>query len=273
MPRALAYPPAVVSIDVAPDKLGAYRVRGKLGEGGMATVYVGNGPDGSLRALKVIKTAYAENQEFCTMFLDEGKITSRLNHEGIVKIWSLGKEGNRLFMVMDLVRGHSLHSLVWAAKERGIPIGPELAAYIGSCMASALHHAHEAKDETGEPLQIIHRDVNASNVLVSYDGDVKMIDFGLAKAVNRSSQTAAGIVKGKVGYLSPEQVSGLPLDRRSDVFTLGITLWEVALERRLFKAETKLETLRLIHQAHVLDPRAVSPDFPPLLANVIMRCL
>ncbi len=263
----------MVSIDVAPEKLGAYRVRGKLGEGGMATVYVGNGPDGSLRALKVIKTAYAENQEFCTMFLDEGKIASRLSHDNIVKIWSLGKEGNRLFMVMDLMRGHSLHALSWAAKERGVAIGPHVAAYVGSCMASALHHAHEAKDESGQPLQIIHRDVNPSNVLVSYDGDVKMIDFGLAKAVNRSSQTAAGILKGKIGYLSPEQVSGKPLDHRSDVFTLGITLWEVSLDRRLFKAETKVESLRLIHQAEVLDPRALEPEFPPLLANVIMRCL
>jgi len=263
----------VVSIDVAPEKLGAYRVRGKLGEGGMATVYVGNGPDGSLRALKVIKVEYAENAEFSAMFLDEGKISSRLSHDNIVKIWTLGREGNRLFMVMDLLRGHSLHALTWAAKERGIAIGPHLAAYIGGCMASALHHAHEATDEAGQPLQIIHRDVNPSNVLVSYDGDVKMIDFGLAKAVNRSSQTAAGILKGKIGYLSPEQVSGKPLDRRSDLFTLGITLWEVALDRRLFKAETKVETLRLIHSAEVLDPRALEPEFPPLFANVIMRLL
>jgi serine/threonine-protein kinase len=263
----------VVAIDIAPEKLGAYRVRGKLGEGGMATVYVGSGPDGSLRALKVIKSGYAQNREFCTMFLDEGKISSQLHHDNIVRIWSLGSEGGRLFMVMDLVRGHSLHALSWAARDRSVPFAPEIAAYIGVCMTAALEHAHDATDEQGRPLEIVHRDVNPSNVIISYDGDVKMIDFGLARAVNKSSQTAAGVLKGKIGYLSPEQVGGKPLDRRSDVFSLGITLWEISLGRRLFKGATKVESVQMIHRAEVPDPRTFEPNYPPALWHIVKRCL
>lgn len=263
----------MVAIDVRPEKLGQYRVRGKIGEGGMASVYVGAAPDGSQVALKVIKAEYAQNKEFLTMFMDEGKLASRLSHPNILRILELGAEDGRLYMAMELLRGQSLYALWDATRKRGIKVPPEVIAYIGAEVAAALHHAHDATDEAGKPLQIVHRDVNPSNVLLAYTGEIKVIDFGLAKAVNRASQTAAGIVKGKIAYLSPEQVSGKPLDRRADLFSLGTTLWEISLNRRLFKGETKVETIHKIHRADVPDPLTVDPTYPVLLWSVLRRCL
>jgi serine/threonine protein kinase len=263
----------VVAIDARPEKLGTYRIRGKIGEGGMATVYVGKTEAGQAVALKVIKAEYAQNKEFLTMFLDEGKLASRLTHPNILRILELGADAGRLFMAMELLRGQSLYALWDATKRRNIRIPGDVLAYLGAEICAALHHAHDATDEDGKPLQIVHRDVNPSNVLVSYDGDVKVIDFGLAKAVNRASQTAAGIVKGKIAYLSPEQVSGKPLDRRADLFSLGTTLWEISLGRRLFKGETKVDTIHKIHRAEVPDPLTIDPTYPVLLWSVLRRCL
>ena len=239
----------------------------------MATVYVGVAEDDTQVAVKVIKAEYAQNKEFLTMFMDEGRLASRLFHPNIVRVLQLGEEDGRLYMAMELLRGQSLHALWDATRKHEIPVTPEVIAYLGAEVAAALHHAHDATDESGKPLQIVHRDVNPSNVLVSYSGEVKVIDFGLAKAVNRSSQTAAGIVKGKIAYLSPEQVSGKPLDRRADLFSLGTTLWEVSLNRRLFKGETKLETIHKIHKAEVPDPLTIAPGYPVLLWSVLRRCL
>ncbi len=239
----------------------------------MATVYVGVSEDGAQVALKVIKSEYAHNKEFLTMFLDEGKLASRLFHPNILRILQLGAEDGRLYMAMELLRGQSLYALWDATRKQGIAIAPDVIAYLGAEVCAALHHAHDATDEAGKPLQIVHRDVNPSNVLVSYAGEVKVIDFGLAKAVNRASHTAAGIVKGKIAYLTPEQVSGKPLDRRADLFSLGTTLWEVSLNRRLFKGETKIETIHKIHKAEVPDPLTFDPGYPVLLWSVLRRCL
>jgi serine/threonine-protein kinase len=259
--------------DVRPKQLGAWRTRGKIGEGGMATVYVGRNDAGDLCALKVIKADFVQNRDFVSMFLDEAKIATRLQHPNIVRVSELGSEDDRMFMVMELLRGQSLHA-VWAqARKRKTRVPPDVAAYIGASMAAGLHHAHEAKDEEGRALQIVHRDVNPSNVIITYDGDVKVIDFGLAKAVNRVSQTAAGIVKGKISYLSPEQVTGKPVDRRADVFSLGTTIWEISLDRRLFKAETKVDTVHKIHHADVPDPLSIDPEYPVLLWSVLLKCL
>jgi serine/threonine-protein kinase len=140
-------------------------------------------------------------------------------------------------------------------------------------VAEGLHYAHELLDERGQPLGIVHRDVNATNIFVTYEGAVKIIDFGLAKAANRASKTAAGIIKGKVAYMSPEQAVGAPIDRRTDIFALGTTLWELSCDRRLFKHADEVETLKRVHAAEVPDPRAVVEGFPPQLARVLMRAL
>ena len=178
----------------------------------MATVYLGFARDptmpggGLLVALKVIKELYALNTEFVTMFSDEAKTVSRFNHPNIVRVFELGAEGNRLFMAMEFLNGQSLWHVWNACRERGVRLRYDVAAWIGARAAEGLHHAHELHDERGEFLNIVHRDVNASNIFITYDGQVKIIDFGLAKAANRVSRTRAGMVKGKLAYMSPEQV-------------------------------------------------------------------
>ncbi|MFO0667938.1 MAG: serine/threonine-protein kinase [Polyangiaceae bacterium] len=270
---------AVASAQDVPSRLGRYEVRGKIGEGGMATVYLGFARDpslpggGLLVALKVIKELYALNTEFVTMFSDEAKTVSRFNHPNIVRVFELGAEGNRLFMAMEFLNGQSLWHVWNACRERGVRLRYDVAAWIGARAAEGLHHAHELHDERGEFLNIVHRDVNASNIFITYDGQVKIIDFGLAKAANRISRTRAGMVKGKLAYMSPEQVVGKPLDRRTDIFALGTTLWEVTADRRLFKGETDFETMDRVHLAEVPNPLDLVDGYPEPLWEVLQKML
>src|SRR5262245_10374770 len=227
----------VLSPRPIPERLGRYEIRAKIGEGGMAIVYLGHLAEGAERvaAVKVIKDEYSLNTDFVTMFMDEAKIVSRLDHPNIVKVYELGHEGNRLFIAMELLFGQSLWAVWNACRTRGIRLRYDLVAWIGARVAEGLHHAHELRSVDGTASNLVHRDMNASNIFVTYDGHVKIIDFGLAKAIGRVSKTAAGVVKGKLAYMSPEQAVGRQLDRRSDVFALGATLWEVSVDRRLFK--------------------------------------
>jgi serine/threonine-protein kinase len=261
-----------------PKRLGRYEVRGKIGEGGMATVYLGHARDpgqapGRLVALKVIKEVYSLNTEFVTMFSDEAKIVSRLSHPNIVQVYELGAEGNRLFIAMEFLNGQSLWHVWNACRERGVRLRYDVAAWVGARAAEGLHHAHELQDAHGNLLNIVHRDVNASNIFITYDGRVKIIDFGLAKAANRLSKTRAGMVKGKLAYMAPEQAVGHALDRRTDIFALGTTLWEVTADRRLFKGEDDVETLERVHAAEVPDPRLLVEGFPEDLWQVLKRAL
>ena len=195
----------------------------------MATVYLGRlaGPPGHehqferVVALKVIKEEFCRHPEFVTMFLDEAKIISRLSHPNCVQVIELGNEGDRLFIAMELLVGQSLWEVWDVCRTRNVRLRYDLAAWIGARVAEGLHHAHEVKDAQGQPQMLVHRDVNASNIILTYDGHVKVIDFGLAKAKGRAYKTAGGVVKGKLAYLSPEQVAGHPVDRRADAFALG----------------------------------------------------
>jgi serine/threonine protein kinase len=163
---------------------------------------------------------------------------------------------------------------VWeACRARGKRLDYDVIAWIGARVARGLHYAHELRDDAGRPLDIVHRDVNATNIFVTYDGEIKVIDFGLAKAANRASKTAAGVIKGKVAYMSPEQAIGAPIDRRTDVFALGTTLWELACDRRLFKDSNDIETLKRVHAADVPDPTKLVDGFPRELWRVLARAL
>jgi eukaryotic-like serine/threonine-protein kinase len=261
----------------APRRLGKYELRAKIADGGMAEVHVARRVDGrrsgEVVAIKTIREQFARNKEFVTMFMDEAKIVSRLRHPNIVRYHELGTDDGQLFLAMELLFGQSLWSLWEACRARNVRLRYDTIAWIGARVADGLHYAHELVDENGQPLDIVHRDVNATNIFVTYDGEVKVIDFGLAKAANRASKTAAGVIKGKVAYMSPEQAIGAPIDRRTDVFALGTTLWELSCDRRLFKRADDVETLRRVHAADVPDPTRLVDGFPPELWRVLQRAL
>jgi eukaryotic-like serine/threonine-protein kinase len=258
-------------------RLGRYELRAKIADGGMAEVHVARRVDGpgagEVVAIKTIREQFARNKEFVTMFLDEAKIVSRLRHPNVIRYYELGKDGEQLFLAMELLFGQSLWSLWEGCRARNVRLRYDMIAWIGARVADGLHYAHELVDEQGQRLEIVHRDVNATNIFVTYDGEIKVIDFGLAKAANRESKTAAGVIKGKVAYMSPEQSVGAPIDRRTDIFALGTTLWELCCDRRLFKRSDDVETLRRVHAAEVPDATRLVEGFPPELWRVIKRAL
>ncbi len=259
-----------------PDRLGPYEVRAKLAEGGMAIIYLGRRVVGSgppFVALKVIKEEYAKNPEFVDMFVDEARIVAKLDHPNIVKLYDAGREGDRLYFAMELLMGQSLWNVWQACRERTVRVRYDLAAYVGARVAEGLHHAHELRDAKGVSQELVHRDVNQTNIFLTYDGQVKVIDFGLAKALGRISRTGAGVVKGKLAYMSPEQTTGRRIDRRTDVFALGTTLYEITVDQRLFRGKDDAATLRAVHDAAVPDAQSLVAGYPTWLWEVVKKSL
>lgn len=260
-----------------PTHLGRFEVGAKIGGGGMATVYLGRDrrEDGSesLVALKVIRDELANDEQFATMFVDEAKILARLSHPNVIQTLEYGIAGEHRFIAMELLSGRTIAD-VWdtlvEAKE-AFDLG--MAAWVCARVAEGLHSAHELVDEAGAPLSVIHRDVNPTNIFLTYSGEVKLIDFGLAHARGRASKSADGIVKGKIPYLAPEQARGQTIDRRIDLYALGTTLWEMATMKRLFKRGNDVDTLKAIRDAVVPNPRDQRPDFPEPLWKIIDRAL
>jgi tetratricopeptide (TPR) repeat protein len=257
------------------ERLGEYTVLAPISEGGMASVWLGRTtePPGRFAALKVIRAEHGRNKEFVAMFLDEARIASRLSHPNIIAIHGLGHDGKRHFLAMEVLRGRTLLELWERAHSRKRKLPYDVVAWIGARVADALHHAHELRDDEGRALHVIHRDVSPSNIFVTDDGVPKLIDFGLAKARDRIASTAIGVIKGKLAYLAPEQVLGHSADRRADIFALGVTLWEVSLNRRLFRSESDVETVRRVRDAEVPNPVALVPDYPQALADALGRAL
>jgi len=247
-----------------PPTLGDYTILGRLGEGGMASVYLAR-PQAqpSLRvAIKVLQVARSDDPVFVDMFLDEIRIAGRVHHPNIVRVLDSGIVDQRAFLVMELLDGLSLGALHdRLARARAFAE----VAWIGAEAARGLAAAHSARDEHGELLGLIHRDVTPSNVMVTRGGDVKLIDFGVAKASGRRTRTTVGILKGKAAYLAPEQILGAPAGIATDVFSLAVTLWELASGVRLFKRPNQAVTIEAIHQCEVPDLRRVVTGFPPQL--------
>jgi len=260
------------------EKLGRYKLLRKIGSGGMADVFLSqlDGVEGFKRELviKRMKPALYENTDAVKMFLDEARLSAKLNHPHIVQVFDLGEFENSYFIAMEYVAGLHLGKLARRAWKSGTPPSLVVCAYVVHRAASGLHCAHESTDpQTGAPLGIVHRDISPHNILLSRFGDVKVADFGVAKSFGRTSETRSGVVKGKVSYMSPEQVLGRDTDRRSDIFALGIVLFEICTGRRLFKAKTDLLTLQRITEDRVPVPSSLDSRIDTILDGIILRCL
>ncbi len=266
-----------MSLPERPKRLGPYDVIAKIGGGGMATVYMGRAKDENgverVAAIKVIRHDMTRNENVVQMFTDEATLLARLSHPNISRTLEHGVTGDRHFIAMELLIGRTLIDVWEALSARKLSLRLDVAAWICARVADALHHAHDLRDERGVPLDLIHRDVNPSNIFLTYDGDVKLFDFGLAKTVGRRAKSAEGIVKGKLPYLAPEQVMQFPYDRRADIFMLGTTLWELVTMRRLFKRDDDVETVKAVRTFPVPDPRQLRPGFPDALASILRRAL
>ncbi len=259
-------------------RLGGYTIVRKLAKGGMAEIYLARslGPEGfeKLVVLKRILPKYAENPKFVQLFLDEAKLAASLDHPNVVHVYDMGRVDNHYFFTMEYVHGQDTRSILRkASRIKGHEIPIAIAVQIVRSMASALHHAHERKRPDGAARDIVHRDVSPSNILVSYDGAIKLADFGVAKAATSSVRTRTGALKGKVGYMSPEQARGTMIDRRSDVFSLGVVLWELLAMRRLFKTDNDLATIQAIINTPPPSLTELRDDCPPELDRIARKAL
>jgi serine/threonine-protein kinase len=256
--------------------LGKYRLIAELGSGGMADVYLAvvHGPAGfnKLIVIKQIRAQLAEDPEFLAMFLDEARLAARLSHPNVVQTNEVGHDGRRYFMAMEYLDGQPLNRVLHRlGRGGGLPLGMHLRVL--SDVLAGLHHAHDLRDYDGTPLEVVHRDMSPHNVFVTYDGQVKIVDFGIAKAMNSSSETRTGVLKGKVAYMAPEQVRSERVDRRADVFSVGVMLWEAAAGRRLWKGMTDVSILARVTAGEVPSVRSVNPDVPPELEQIVARAM
>ncbi|MCB9667119.1 MAG: serine/threonine protein kinase [Myxococcales bacterium] len=258
-------------------QFGKYVLLDRISIGGMAEVFKAKseGPEGfeKVIAVKKILPALVKDKEFIAMFVDEAKIAGQLNQENICPIYELGKVGEAYYIAMEHIWGKDLLQIINRFRRMRKFMPPVMVAWIASKVCSALDYAHNKSDSKGMALNIVHRDVSPQNVLVGYEGQVKLIDFGIAKAASRNTRTRAGVLKGKFGYMSPEQVRGAELDPRSDIFTVGTCMWEMAVCSRLFLGESDFSTLEKVRRAKVVNPSSKVPGFPPELEAIIMRAL
>jgi tRNA A-37 threonylcarbamoyl transferase component Bud32 len=258
-------------------RLGKYEIVRRLAAGGMAEIFLArvSGLSGfqKMVVIKRILPQLATKSDFVEMFLDEARIAATLQHPNVVQMYDVGVVDGNYFIAMEYLHGEDVRSIMKTLyrQEGRLPVEQALNIIIG--LASGLHYAHEKKGFDGKPLDIIHRDVTPQNIIVTYEGGVKLLDFGIAKASNRFGETRFGTLKGKVPYMSPEQCRGEPLDRRSDIFSLGIMLYELTLGRRLYKGHSDFEVLKQIVEGTVTRPTEIDPSYHPKLEEIVMRGL
>jgi serine/threonine-protein kinase len=254
---------------------GNYRLQRRLARGGMAEVFLAwhVGVEGFERrvAIKRILPHLSDSEEFRSMFLDEARLAAQLTHPNVVHIYDFGKVDDYYFIAMEFVDGVDLGRIIRQAKSTPIPF--ELAARILADMCAGLYYAHNITDGSGKPLQVVHRDVTPQNVLVTYDGVVKVVDFGIAKATWQAGRTRPGMVKGKYAYMSPEQVEGRTLDARSDLFSAGICFFELLTGVPLFRRDNVTEAMREIRDGKPIEPEKFRADLPRELAGILRRAL
>ena len=260
-----------------PQRVGRYEVISHLATGGMAQIYLARQTGlGSFERHVVLKTILREratDHRFVTMFLDEAKLAATLNHQNVAQVYEVDQADGAYFMAMEYVHGENARAILETTLRRGWTVPLELAVMIVSGAAAGLHHAHERRGKNGQPLNIVHRDVSPANIMVGFDGSVKVLDFGIAKAEERATKTVGGTIKGKYGYMSPEQCKGKQIDRRSDIFALGIVLYELTTLRRAFKGKDDFETMKRIVSGDVVLPSVAVPGYPRELEAIVLTAM
>jgi tRNA A-37 threonylcarbamoyl transferase component Bud32 len=249
----------------------------RIAFGGMAEIYLAlaSGIQGFEKyvVLKRILPQYATNPDLVRMFLQEARLAALLDHANIAQVHDIGEESGAFFFTMEYLHGEDVRRIAKQLGQRGDPIPLEHAVHIVIDAAAGLHFAHERKGPDGASLGIVHRDLSPSNIVVTYAGGVKVVDFGVAKIAANPELSGRYSLKGKLAYMSPEQIAQGPVDRRSDVYTLGIVLYELTTRSRLFKAANDVETMQLALEAKVAHPSTIVPDYPPELARIVLRAL
>lgn len=260
-----------------PPRISHYECLGRLASGGMAEILLGrvSGPNGFERpvVIKRILPHLASVPEFRQMFLDEARIVARIRDDNVVQVHELGTDGDELFLVMEYLEGESVGGLLRRLVAREEALDPWLACHIVAEAAAGLHTAHELASDSGEPLGLVHRDISPQNVFLTYAGRVKLLDFGIAKVADRSVRTATGQLKGKFQYMSPEQCLGKPLDRRSDIWALGVMLYELTTLSQPFKRANELLTFKAICEDPLPRPSQGRGDYPPSIEPIVVRAL
>jgi serine/threonine protein kinase len=260
-----------------PIPFGKYFLLDRINVGGMAEVFRAKttGVEGFERlvAVKRILPGIAEDEEFVTMFVDEAKIAVQLTHANIAQIFDLGRADGSFYIALEYIHGKDLRAIANRVRQRGEQLPVAFACYVIMKACEGLDYAHNKYDGAGRFLKLVHRDVSPQNILVSYEGEVKIVDFGIAKAAGKVGRTQAGILKGKFGYMSPEQIQGLEIDRRSDVFGVGICLYELLTGERLFAAETDFATLEKVKAGVIIPPSSYNPRVPEELDQIVLRAL
>jgi len=258
-------------------KFGQYVLVEKIATGGMAEVWKARmrGVEGfqKIVAIKKILPHLSDNQDFIEMFVDEAKLAAQLNHNNIIHIYDLGKIQSSYYIAMEYIDGYDLKTILRRGEDRGHPMTVELALFIASKLASALDYAHRKKDFEEKEMGLVHRDVSPQNVLVSQEGDIKLCDFGIAKAASKASHTQAGALKGKLQYMSPEQAWGRTIDRRSDIFALATVLFEMLTNRKLFTGDNELSILEQVREARVQPPSLYNDEVTPEIDKVVIKAL
>ncbi len=257
--------------------LGRYRVVDEIGIGGMASVHLArmDGPGGFQKwvAVKKIHPHLVEDESFVQMFLDEARVAARISHPNVATVFDLGKHEDTYWIAMEYLHGEPLREVMRRTEELGTAMPPEIACRVIADAAEGLHAAHELLGKNGEKLGLVHRDVTPHNLFVTYDGVTKVVDFGIAKFSSRMSHTRAGTLKGKLAYMSPEQVHGEGIDRRTDIFALGVVLWELTTGQRLFRMESDLDTLAKVQECNVPRPSTLIRGYPVDLEKIVMKAL
>jgi len=258
-------------------RFGQYVLLEKIATGGMAEVWKARmrGVEGfqKIVAIKKILPHLSDNREFIDMFIDEAKLAAQLNHNNIIHIYDLGKIQNSYYIAMEFVDGFDLKTILKHAQERDVPLSIELSLFIATKVAAALDYAHRKRDFENRDLGLVHRDVSPQNVLISQEGDIKLCDFGIAKAASKASHTQAGALKGKLQYMSPEQAWGKTIDRRSDIFALATVLFEMLTNRKLFTGENEMSILEQVREARVEPPSKLNDEVSPEIDRIVLKAL